>query len=77
MRIDVFAEMRNYIYTGSTNNLNRFAHELYQAAEKYQLEGLKKEAQFSMESNATVSNVAVDPLPTADEGQQASLEVRI
>ena len=62
---EIFSEVLEYIYTGRSPNLEKFANSLLSAADKYQLERLKLMCEEALCSNLTVEN-ACDTLILAD-----------
>ncbi|KFO30080.1 Speckle-type POZ protein [Fukomys damarensis] len=55
---EVFKEMMWFIYTGKAPNLDRMAHDLLAAADKYALERLKVMCEDSLCSNLSVENAS-------------------
>jgi len=54
---EVMAELLQFIYTGkSSNNLDKFATDLFIAAEKYQIDSLKEHCQEKLISSINVAN---------------------
>jgi len=51
---DVVKSMLEYIYTGETSDLSERAAELMQIAEKYDLDGLKRDCEHAIACNLTV-----------------------
>lgn len=55
---NVLEEMLRYIYTGNVNNLHELADELFEAADKYDLDELKEMCLNFMSSNLSVDTAA-------------------
>ncbi|CAH8588800.1 unnamed protein product [Schistosoma curassoni] len=65
MEPDTVAEVLRYIYTGQVVGMNRLAHELLAAADKYQLERLKTMCEEALVESLSVEN-ACDIFGLAD-----------
>ncbi|TPP56080.1 Speckle-type POZ protein [Fasciola gigantica] len=65
MEPDTLAEVLRYIYTGQVIGLDKLAHDLLAAADKYQLERLKTMCEEALVESLTVEN-ACDILGLAD-----------
>jgi len=55
---EVVAGMLEYMYTAQVESLNEKAADLLQIAEKYDLQGLKEECEYTIAENLTVDNAA-------------------
>ncbi len=55
---EVVKGMLEYIYTGETELMSERAPDLLQAAEKYDLAGLKEDCEYAMAENLHVENAA-------------------
>lgn len=55
---EVVKGMLEYIYTGETELMSERAPDLLQAAEKYDLGGLKEDCEYAMAENLHVENAA-------------------
>ena len=63
--LETFQELLRYIYTEQIPKLDKLAHELLAAAEKYQIADLKGRCELQLASMTSVKN-AVDMLQLAD-----------
>ncbi|OXU19593.1 hypothetical protein TSAR_013350 [Trichomalopsis sarcophagae] len=63
---NVLVEMIRFVYTGRANNINALVSELVFAADKYELDVLKKECVNKMLKNISIDNV-IDYLQIADK----------
>ena len=55
---DVFEQVLQYLYTGKVKEMDKLAVDLLEAADKYQIDTLKKECGLSLAENLAVDNAA-------------------